>query len=217
MGVINHKKKFIWVWVPKCAGSFFYSHPDFKEADHSKAGGHETYIELTDFIKKEDIGSYFAFAFCRNPYSRIVSAFHHFKKWHNFNYYDNFDDFILDNFTGSDGSLSIQNSKTYKSDYRRNANGTFIHDDHFKTQSYFVENNKGLINLDFIGKTENIPDDFNFVCNKLQIEIIENKILNNTEHKPYMSYFEGPNARKKLDIVNFIYQKDFINFNYEQV
>ena len=220
MGVINNKKKFIWTWVPKCAGSFFYSHPDFKEADHSIEGGHETYTELCELIDG-DLSDYFTFAFSRNPYSRIVSAFHHFKRGHDFNYYSCFDDFILDNFKGNDGSLSVDHSKTYASSYRRQSNNGLVHDDHFRPQSYFMENKSGVIDSDFIGKTENLPDDFNFVCNKLDIKIIENKILNHhtineNKHDPYMSYFEGPNSREKLDIVNFIYQKDFTNHGYEQ-
>ena len=216
MGVINTDKKFIWTWVPKCAGSFIYSHPDFKQADHSIAGGHETYIELTSLIK-EDISTYFTFAFSRNPYSRIVSAFHHFKKYHNFNYYECFEDFILDNFKGEDGSISMQHSKTFKSTYRRRSQFGIVHDDHFKPQSFFMQNPQGVIDLNFVGKTENLPEDFNIVCRKLNITEIDNKILNSTEHDSYMSYFEGPKSRAKIDVVNNIYKQDFINFNYEQI
>ena len=216
MGVINTDKKFIWIWVPKCAGSFIYSHPDFKQADHSIAGGHETYIELTSLIK-EDVSTYFTFAFSRNPYSRIVSAFHHFKKYHNFNYYDCFEDFILDNFRGEDGSLSIQHSKTFKSTYRRRSKSGVTHDDHFKPQSFFMKNHQGAVDLNFIGKTESLPEDFNIVCRRLNITEIDNKILNATEHDSYMSYFEGPRSRAKIDVVNNIYKQDFINFDYEQI
>ena len=215
MGAINHKKKFVWVWVPKCAGSFVFSHPDFCGAEYAVAGGHEPYVDLISLLKypREE---YFKFAFSRDPYSRIVSAFHHFKKYHNFNVYENFEDFILNNFKGKDGSVSLLHSKAHESTYLRHSPTGAYYNDHFDLQTSFMVNEDGKIELDFVGKTENLPEDFHAACDKIRIDKIENKVLNSTPHDEHMKYFEGENGRDKLDTVNLLYEEDFINFNYEQ-
>lgn len=214
MGAVNHKKKFIWIWIPKNAGHFIYSHPTISSSDYSHWGGHYSFLEIADDLKI-DGSDYFKFCFSRNPYSRLVSAFHHFRKAHNFNEYDNFEDFILNNFIGEDGSLSISNSKTYKSTYRRKTKYGEEYNDHFRLQSDFVKDENGDICIDFVGSVENIMNDFSFVCNKLGIPMIRNQILNPSNHGGYEKYYDGPNKRRKIEIVNELYSEDFKNFGYE--
>lgn len=217
MGAINHSKKFIWIWIPKNAGHFIYSHPDISNSDYSHWGGHFSYSELLDELIHPP-SDYFKFAFSRNPYSKIVSAFHHFREAHNFNLYSNFEDFILENFLNEDGELGIEYSKTYKGSYRRKTKeGGEEYNDHFETQTKFITDQNGKIAMDFIGKVENISEDFGKVCERLNIKKIPNRIINPSNHTHFMEYFSGKFSKRKIEIVNELYKEDFYNFDYDML
>jgi hypothetical protein len=214
MGAINIEKKFLWVWIPKNAGSFFFSHPSICGSWHAKEGSHKTYKELS-LIVRDDLDSYFKFAFVRNPYDKIVSAFHHFSKAHKFDIYKSFEDFILNNFEDDHGNIDIKNSKTFLSTYRRFGINGETHNDHFIPQIEYIIGDNNSIEMDFIGRFESLYVDFCFVCDSIGISKIKNQVKNKSTHDCYMKYFEGKNSRSKLDIVNFLYKEDFEKFKYE--
>jgi len=213
MAVINSVKNFIWIWIPKNAGSFVFSHPDIRKGSESMAGNHE---KLREIEERVNCDLFFKFCFVRNPYDRIVSAYHHFEKYHNFNCYKNFEEFVLSNFEGEDGHISMANSKTHKSSYRRVQGDKVFWNDHFDTQTSFIEDESGKTYMDFVGKTEKMEQDFSEVCEILGLPEIKNEIKNKTKHEKYPSYFEGKNSNRKIQIVNELYKEDFERFQYEK-
>jgi len=220
---MNYNKKFLWIHIPKCAGSTLRQHPDLKNASVENFTGfaytHTPYSEIESHQTK----NLFKFSFCRNPYERIASAFFSFKRDLNFKLYDSFDDFILHNFKDTKGNISLEFSKTNArtcSYVRRSVtDGSLQFNDFFKTQSYFLKDKKGDINFNFIGKVENFDKDYAKLINIINIKNIKIKPMNQNldKDKEYIKYFDGPNKKEKIEIVNELYHEDFVNFGYEKI
>jgi len=235
---LNLDKKFLWIWIPKAAGSFIYNHPDIQRYYPTSAGNHAKFSEMEDlFLDIEEKGNFkhrylpeciwgfkdpidiFKFAFSRNPYDRLVSAYFSFSAAHNFSF-DSFEDFLLNNFKDEHGNYDMSHSQTSRSTYRRYSHFTEKHycNDHFDTQSSFIKGKSQKISFDFVGRYENLKNDFDFVCEKLRMPFVENKVFNKTDrksHDNYKFYYEGPRSEEKIKIANMLYKEDFINFNYK--
>ena len=92
----------------------------------------------------------------------------------------------------------------------------FIKDiDTTEPSQYKLLNLNGTIPLSFIGKFENIEEDFNFIADKIKIKERYNdlpKLLKATDNK---SYKEQINNELKA-IIDEKHHDDFINFNYKK-
>lgn len=145
--MLSPKHKFIFVHVPKTAGFSITS----------RVGGSVGHRPLSFILKKRsEYEGYLKFSFVRNPWDRAVSAFHYmqrrgtatqneedyrdFKKY--FSEPQSFEEFIKSNIFNS----VIDNQQ------------------HFKAMNYYLDGN-----LDFIGRFENLQEDFNTMCDKIGI------------------------------------------------
>lgn len=187
--MINHKHKFIFTHIPKCAGSSI----------HESLGGkgysnHKTLEE--DLMTSKQAKHYFKFTFVRNPWDRFISAYFYFKKYGRdgngdvkmgniVNRYNSFKDFVL-NF-----------NKIPASDWVY---------PHFKEQINWVCGNH-----DFIGKSENLQQDFNIICEKIGIPKQQLLHTNKSNHKHYTDYYDDETRQ----IVAEKYAKDIQCFNYK--
>jgi hypothetical protein len=100
--IVNHSHKFIFVHVPKAAGtsvselfSKFSAYSDL-EVGGTELGEalqnafkrrfgltkHSTAEEIRAIVGDETWRSYYSFAFVRDPYARAQSTFHFMKRWH---------------------------------------------------------------------------------------------------------------------------------------
>jgi hypothetical protein len=74
-------------------------------------------------------------------------------------------------------------------------------------QNFFgVEVNR---NIDFIGKYENLAEDFMTMCDKFKIP--KPKTFVQTKIKDYKSFYDN---NKKIEMINEIYKEDIELFNY---
>ena len=193
---LNDIYKCIFIHIPKVAGS------SIEKAIFGTWGeiGHHYAVHYKE-ADPDKFKNYYSFAFVRNPFDRLVSSYFYLRnggrnkydsEWSNkyLSNYSSFESFIL-----SLGDLSTQKEIT-----------DWVH---FKPQYLFVCDNESNIIVDFIGKYENLENDFNKVIKKLGIET---SLLqeNTSERKSYETYY-NENTR---DIVREIYQKDFELFGY---
>ena len=47
---INQKHKFLWIWVPKSAGTFIYNHPHIKDIYPNNCGNHSKFFEIENIL-----------------------------------------------------------------------------------------------------------------------------------------------------------------------
>jgi hypothetical protein len=188
----NDQFKTIFIHIPKTGGTSIYKTLFGKV--------HRDHISLL-YFKSYDLkkfNKYFKFCFVRNPYDRLVSSYFYIK-----NKNDHYTPLLEDCTTFSDFVIALSD---------KNKREVFMNIPHFLPQTSFliVDNNK--LELDFIGRFENINHDFNVVSNKLNIdqELIHS---NKSKHNYYLDYYDS----KLLKIVNEVYADDFRYLPYDKI
>ena len=192
--MINHKHKFILVRVAKTAStSIIESLPKSTVCclNWKYDCNHVPLWHLKENLDKDIIHTYFTFAFVRNPFERVVSAVKYANRWHKnkgTNKHFEFKDFVSSLY---DISTSTQSDTMHSSKYGSQYDFT-----------------KGC---DFIGRLENLQQDFNIVCDKIGIKRRQVPHRNKSPHKHYTEYYDD----EILDMVSTIYAKDIEYFGYK--
>lgn len=226
--IISHKHKFIFIHIPKCAGSTignvirnYYgydrtlSNADKKDFIHFRSyeqegnstdlDQHDEYTKLKIYFDKQNlnIGEYFLFTFVRNPWARRVSQYEYARRvWIN-----NKDKNPKPNYP-FEWSEEIFNM-TFK-EYLKSINDLQLNWISKKIIKHW-EQEKHDVMVDFIGTHENIHKDFNIICDKIGIPKQELPHKNATKHKCYTEYYD---EETKQMIANKC-AKDIEHFGYE--
>lgn len=188
------RHKCIFIHIPKTAGkSISYSL-------FNQWVGHLDILKFQLIFPKPQFDSYYKFAFVRNPYDRLVSAFYFVKgkEWEeghnwaeaNLSRYSDFESFVK-------GWVTKKNVLTRKP---------------FEPQHRFICDTHGNILVDFVGRFERLEQDFALVADKLQIKV-ELQHRNPSKHRlgDYRDYYTAETKR----IVAEVYERDFNVLGYE--
>jgi chondroitin 4-sulfotransferase 11 len=183
----------IFVHIPKCAGvsvaNALYG---------NGAGGHATFDDYLRVFEPRAMLQYFKFTVVRNPWDRLVSAFHFLKGggfkpadrvWADaeLGAYDTFDDFV-----------------------RRWVNDTNIWKwYHFQPQYHYMIERRQKIALDFIGMVENIDEDFAYIANRVGVDCSLPQ-TNRSDHSQYTEYY----CSTTKQIVADVYRRDISLLGY---
>ncbi len=174
--MISHHHKCIFIHIPKTAGQsvehcFIHAlgltwdtraplllrHNDRTELGPPSLA-HLKYAEYSKYkyITEEQLQTYFKFAFVRNPWSRLISIYKymgHSKKM-------DFKSFLM---------------KSFKNELWNNRYWFVC------PQSEYVCDENGELILDFVGRFENLQDDFNYICTKIGLQETELPHVNKSE------------------------------------
>lgn len=212
--MISYKHKFIFIHIPKSGGTSIEnvlfqdvektinpSNADEVQESRKNLFGrdrkmsrwlqHLTYTEIVkcEYVNQKTIKNFFKFSFVRNPWSRKLSEY----EWNvrinkDTNKFDmSFTDFV----------------KSTYSPYK-----AYVHSDPMYN---FIVDESGNNKMDFIGKLENLQEDFNFVCDKIGIPKQQLPHANKTKHKHYTEYYNDETRQ----IVAEKYAKDIEYFGYK--
>jgi hypothetical protein len=200
MSYINTAHRFVYVHVPRTGGTSMLSLPAMRMADE----GHRTYRELVQDPDFDD--AFFSFAFVRNPFERLVSAYFHVVECHRFDRYASFDSFVRQDFRGRDG-YAAANSTLLRRGHR-----------HFMPMADLLVAPDGSIGPAFVGRHERLADDWRRV----------HATIGSAATLPHLNAsgsgggirhgdWRGHYTRELVDIVVDVYGKDFELFDYPPV
>ena len=248
---INHDLKAIFIHIPKNGGSFIenillthygfvfdydiklnnygFNHKDdidFPNISNQNRGVLNYYIN-SEFINnkynmtQECWDSYYKFTFVRNPYNKIISAYEFLKE----NYYN--DGFYKVNKSVKFPSLKelfcIQQHGFNSDIYKQSKELYYYHYYHLfikQTEHLLLDKSKN-INIDFIGRTENLDEDIIKILKNLGVtnpykHLQEINTITNYNSSDYRSNSLGYYFDKELlEFVNNYFKDDFILFKYD--
>jgi chondroitin 4-sulfotransferase 11 len=210
--MIHHRKKFIFIHIPKCGGSSITKQAFFKK--RSQENAHKS---ISEYAKTKDLTKFKQFSITRNPWDRIVSLYFFWRNMNKKHPYYKWDkyavQFIHDknlNFEEFVQAIYSKNSKKFffKSyDFENHKTKKEI--DHTKSQRSLLENN-GLVNLTFIGRFENLQNDFDKICDIIKIPRSTLPHANKSPHKHYSEYYND----RTREMIERKYKEDIKEFGY---
>ena len=183
--------------IPKSAGTVIRSVLKANDREFKEMFGHPTFSEIQT---KYDLSNYFKFTFVRNPWDRFVSTFFYLKK-------NEKNEKVLNiaRKKVSDHSFTSFVKKKLHLEKTEFDEFYFIH---FRPQIHFLES---LDNIDFIGRFENLHEDFDTICDKIGMPRQQLPHFNKTKHKSYTEYYD----EETKQIVAEVFTKDIEYFGYK--
>jgi hypothetical protein len=209
--VYSHKKKFLFIHIPKTAGT------SLREVLSCHAAGpgflnflsrritrlspglgqrffyrwrtfepHLHFSEAQDLLPSRELESCFKFCFVRNPYERLVSFFRHIEKHQTHPYHQR-----IKNWGGFPGLVEHLGELAEPSQF-----------------SYTL-NRERIPALDFVGRLENIDRDYEIVAGRLGLEVQ----LPHRNANPGGRWRDFYTEELRREVRRF-YAEDFVAFGY---
>ena len=204
--MISDKYKFIYIHIPKTAGEsieevlsneFEDSRIVSNDPDWDILIKHDTLIEH-DYSMKSPLSDFFTFSFVRNPWDRMVSHWKYFIQTERSPPMP-FEDFVF-NFHKV---LKEAINGHWWNPYRK-----YIFT---APQLDFLTDENGEVQVNYIGRFEELQKDFDHVCKQLNIKAIKLPHKNKTSRKPHQEYYKTQGC---IDEVARRYKKDIEYFKY---
>ncbi|MGH1460814.1 MAG: sulfotransferase family 2 domain-containing protein [Neptuniibacter sp.] len=214
----------VFIWIPKNAGTSFsiaIGAEKFKTLDDVKSGfqnqGRVTFVHMdyARLVKEGYVTSAFdqtAFKYCfvRNPYDRAVSLYKYLMKVNRLKYLS-WSLRIKEKFF-SRGNIEISFLEFCRllSEYEVEPVGLYSSKrvNHCNPQVRWIEN----LDMDFIGRFENLDNDTNRVFEELGLQGVEMIHENRSNDHGY----EGFYCQESKEIIEHLYHEDFSQFGYER-
>ena len=184
----SKKRNFVFVHINKTGGMSIEKALGFTEKQHFTA------IESLQMIGAKKWEKVFKFSIVRNPWDKVVSQYFHRLKTNQIG----LGDYRIDFKEWVKLTYGEQNPKYY--------------DDpkYFMPQLNWLTDNNGKLMVDFIGRFENLENDFRFICNKIGVST-DLPLINKSEHKEFQFYYDD----ETTEIVKRWFRKDIETFKYE--
>ena len=217
--MISHTHKFIYSHIPKCGGTTIentlskYAIKTFgRNADRKWLRNKRLFDAVDEYVH------YYKFSFSRNPWDRLVSCYIFFKSKfanrvkniHSFNEFVESTNLFLKEYNSINEDYSNIKDNTCADGLdgaKINAPSSFAFlGYHVLPQTYFIKNN-----FDYIGRVENLQNDFNIICDKLGITRHQLPHKNKSKHKHYTEYYDNSTRQ----IVEKFYANDIEYFGYK--
>lgn len=194
--IISDSHQFVLVAIPKTGSSSVH----IVFADYNFPEPFIYHAPLSRILKfRPQCKDYIKCSFVRHPLDRLVSAyFDFFSRGYNYSKEVCVQEPLMSEFLSfEDFCFNIENS-------------VWRDDVFFMPQIDFLSIN-GILNVDFVGRFENLQKDFNKMCLLIGVEPVILPHVRITEHDHYMKYYN----RKTIELMKKRYKQDFEVFQYE--
>jgi len=195
----HNKNNLIYLKIGKTAGTSIYKGTlqeivgKFEPSMNKKTNQDYEWLQN---LNQKILDECFCFCFVRNPFDRVVSVATYFKIKPDY-FIDNYEKYV----TTADNIKKPVNGEIYSN------NHIYFHSQ--PCSIYTHVNGKQAV--DFIGKFENIQDDFKKMCELVGIEYKELPHMNKTKHGHYRKYYND----ERIEKIGRIYSDDIKYFNYK--
>ena len=202
--VLSDAKKFLFIHIPKAAGTSVrsalepYAVTDYLAYSRGiedyigrqrRFPPHVSYVGAAKVLKV-NLNEYYTFACVRNPWDRYVSMY----------------EFVLATPTHA---LHARCAEGGFGGFIGDVTGGKATFDS-KHQIAFLARMPGMKPVAFVGKVENIAEDFAVVCRALGLGDIELPVLNRTDHQHYRSYYTDTT---RAQVANYCAQ-EIVTYGY---
>ena len=205
--VIREDLRLLYLPISKAGNSsikkaMFQTHVEIED-DNSIHGNRDGIIRSYEFKNKWK--NYFKFTFVRNPFERLVSCYtskyHNDKKYNPSNLW--FDNYLFGIIKKDNGFEAFANRVCQIPNK--------FADEHFISQHAQINNNN-ILQVDYIGKLENMKEDFEPIRSRYDLPALNH--FNQSKKENWMNYYTLDLAQKvytryRKDIQIFGYQKEF--------
>ncbi len=210
--LISHKHKFVFIAINKTATTSIHDAltnlSDIKSVGDTQSSYyfHATAKKIKKEFKKNnwDWNSYFKFSFVRNPWDRMVSAYFYrlkmVEKWNKKKPVDKHTIAVYEDF-----KVQLNSTNNFNEWLEKYINHKSVA---FHQHKFLYEDEKKLVN--FVGKFENLSNDFDYAMTQIKCEHIKLPFLNKSNRKSHKKYY-SEHTRK---LVKNYYVKDINLFNY---
>lgn len=184
------RRECIFFHIPKTAGlavseALFGNH----------GAGHITVEAARVVFGRRRFQSYFKFAFVRNPWDRLVSAYHYLRAGH----------------PTSPIAVDLQKCRDFQEFVTE-----LLHDprvaseQHIQPQHQFVTDSRGRLAVDFVGRFERLAEDFAYIADRVHPGAALG-VTNPSRHEGYRTYYSDVTRA----IVGEFYHRDIALFGYK--
>jgi chondroitin 4-sulfotransferase 11 len=202
--MISHLHRCIFIHVPKTAGKSVLTLFGLPELGVNYRGDlphiEDPYdhIPIMRYVPRPFFGDYFKFAFVRNPWDRLVSAFHYLN-----------------------GGGANPHDLQFRDRYLRGYGGefrAFVQDlpqflkaKHFMPQSRLVCDEDGRVLVDYVGRFEALDKGMAVVAGRTGIAEVSVPHTNASRHARYTDYYDSATRQRVAEV----YARDIRLFGYE--
>ena len=191
----TNRYKCIFIHIPKTAGTSILS--ILGEGTINR--DHAIY-NIYRKADKQKFNKYYKFTFVRNPWDRVVSTYEYLIQGGN-----KFEDKYFE-------ELLKSKYDTFEKFVMEYLNKDIIHEhDIFRPQYLYIYDHKGICQVDFIGKYEELNQSFKVISEKLKIPSDLPRV-NLSRRVEYSTYFK---KKEIIDKISDLYNRDIQLFDYK--
>jgi len=179
--IVNHDSRLVFCHVPRTGGTSIETVPWVGGNSHWGVG------RLRDLCTPEQWAAYFTFAFVRNPFDRLVSAFTGYRTFPPVN--------VREVYETAQALMEKHGDdrEAFRAWCRCVVPRWLACDPHMKMQSRFVVDSRpGAVPLDFVGRFETLQADFDHVCRAMGREPQPLAHHRRGQRGPWPEYYDAP-------------------------
>lgn len=188
-----NKKKYIFIHVPKCAGSAIRSalgEPKYRRR-HLPWWVYKT-------ANKKKFDNYYKFAVVRNPVERLLSGYNYFLAGGNAN-----EDLVVANRLKEYSGFSEFVLKGLR-------HGFYIYHPIFRPQSYYLTDYSGQVMVDYVARYENLREHYTSLADTLGLDLILDEV-----NVSKIKQDTGSLSSEVMECIYELYAHDFQCFGYD--